>query len=313
MAYLQLDLDALNLCPVLGPAMGLDGPRALWGLSQLWAWAFRHQAETVPDELVCGFFAGANDPAAKLIAFGFLARESSGVCRIKGAAGRLLLTRRAQSEAGKRNAKNLNGRRATCKGAGGEPELEPEVSRETPDGSTPALTPSTKHQTPKEDLEALSAAPTGGAPDAPSAPDSPLPVSEEPPPKTPLSAQVREVFDFWRETLGHTTSKLDGKREHAITARLKAGFSVDDLRQAILGCSLTPHNMGQNDKGQRYDDIELICRNASNTERFMANATNPPIPKARAPPGRPANPDLIVGRSTAPPPPPRPPEPDFGF
>lgn len=226
MAYLQLDLDALNLCPVLGPAMGLDGPRALWGLSQLWAWAFRHQAETVPDELVCGFFAGANEPAAKLIAFGFLARESSGVCRIKGAAGRLLLTRRAQSEAGKRNSKNLNGRRATCKGAGGEPELEPEASRETPDGSTPALTPSTKHQEEDQKLLSSAVADSPAPTEHPEAVEPPQasPAPAPPAPKKPAHTPPEALQQLWNERASPALPRaleLNAKRRRSAAARLQ--------------------------------------------------------------------------------------------
>jgi len=47
------------------------------------------------------------------------------------------------------------------------------------------------------------------------------------------------------------------------------------LKAAVEGCSKTPHNMGRNDTGQRWDDLELICRDGAHVERFMGNAKAP--------------------------------------
>lgn len=89
-------------------------------------------------------------------------------------------------------------------------------------------------------------------------------------------ARVAEVFEHWKRKLEHPKAILDGKREKAILARLREGLSVEDLKQAIDGCALTPHNMGQNDQQERYDDLELICRSTGQVERFMRNAQAPP-------------------------------------
>lgn len=86
------------------------------------------------------------------------------------------------------------------------------------------------------------------------------------------AAQVRCVFEFWQEHLNHPKSALDSKRERVITQRLKDGYSVDDLKTAIRGLRLTPYNMGQNDRRQVYDDIELICRDAAHVDRFIQTA-----------------------------------------
>ncbi len=92
---------------------------------------------------------------------------------------------------------------------------------------------------------------------------------------------VQEVFDFWRITMNHPRAGLDAKRKATI-GRALASYSVDDCKQAIVGCSLTPHNMGQNDRNERYDGIDLILRDAAHVDRFMANATKPPE-SARSP------------------------------
>lgn len=103
--------------------------------------------------------------------------------------------------------------------------------------------------------------------------------SLSPPPKgtPPLTqkSQVVEVFEFWQEVMTHPRAKLDQKRDRIIRVAMKAGYSVQDLKQAITGCSLTAHNMGQNDRGEKYDGLHVILR-PENIDRFMANAVNPP-------------------------------------
>ncbi len=82
----------------------------------------------------------------------------------------------------------------------------------------------------------------------------------------------REIFNYWKSVMNKdNSSRLNKKRESAIKARMKEGYSALDIKQAIDGCSNTPHNMGQNENGELYNDLELICRNGSNLERFMGN------------------------------------------
>ena len=87
---------------------------------------------------------------------------------------------------------------------------------------------------------------------------------------------VQKVFEHWQAMMNHPKSKLDKKRRNRVEAALKMGYSAEELKQAIDGCSKTPFNQGQNDRGQRYDDIELILRDASHIDRFIQNAINPP-------------------------------------
>lgn len=94
----------------------------------------------------------------------------------------------------------------------------------------------------------------------------------------------QQVFEHWRTVMGKTAAALFTKERRAkVRARLAEGRSVADLKLAIDGCSKTPHNIGQNDTGERWDDLELICRNGANVERFMGNARTPPKP-ATSPP-----------------------------
>ncbi len=102
------------------------------------------------------------------------------------------------------------------------------------------------------------------------------PEDEELEPKgTPADA----VFEHWRRVLSKAAhAKFKGKRRRRVLERLKDGFSVEDLKRAIDGCARTPHNMGQNDRGEVFDDLELICRDVEHVERFMRNADKPPNP-----------------------------------
>lgn len=89
---------------------------------------------------------------------------------------------------------------------------------------------------------------------------------------------VRQVFDHWRTRMNHPGANLDDKRKRHIRQRLKDGYTPDQLCKAIDGCALTPHNMGQNDNGQKYDGLHVIFRDADQVDRFMRNADAPPRP-----------------------------------
>ena len=83
---------------------------------------------------------------------------------------------------------------------------------------------------------------------------------------------VQPIFDYWVETMGKTAaSKLTAGRRKCISARLKEGYTVDQIKLAITGCARSPHHMGQNSEGTIYDDLTLICRNGENIERFSQN------------------------------------------
>lgn len=86
------------------------------------------------------------------------------------------------------------------------------------------------------------------------------------------------VFNHWKITLQHPNAVLDEKRKKLIRTALKMGYSAAQLCDAITGCSYTPHNIGDNDRGQRYDGLHVILRDADQIDRFIRNATSPPRP-----------------------------------
>ena len=82
-----------------------------------------------------------------------------------------------------------------------------------------------------------------------------------------------EIFSYWKKVMKKNDSaKLTPKRLKAINARIKEGYTLDEIKAAVYGCSVTPHNMGKNDQGKVFDCLELICRSGENIERFAGNA-----------------------------------------
>lgn len=100
--------------------------------------------------------------------------------------------------------------------------------------------------------------------------------------KSPVTNDISDIFLHWKTTLNHPNAVLDKKRQWIIQKALKLGYQVDQLCQAIDGCSKTPHNMGQNEQGQRYDGLHIILRDADQIERFIRNAHTPPRPQTVA-------------------------------
>lgn len=87
-----------------------------------------------------------------------------------------------------------------------------------------------------------------------------------------MTENIERVFEQWKSTMGHARARLDQKRTKAIRAMLAVGYSVEDLELATFGCSVSPFHQGQNDRGTKFDDIALICRDAEHVDKFMALA-----------------------------------------
>lgn len=84
-----------------------------------------------------------------------------------------------------------------------------------------------------------------------------------------------QVFEHWRQKLRPKAHVFDDDTRKKVLARLKEGFTVEELKQAIDGCASNPHNQGVNDKQKRYDSLELICRNGGNVARFQGYTEKP--------------------------------------
>ncbi|HQR32072.1 MAG TPA: DnaA N-terminal domain-containing protein [Blastocatellia bacterium] len=86
-----------------------------------------------------------------------------------------------------------------------------------------------------------------------------------------LSSQVNEIFDHWKTRLRHPNAKLTSERRRLVEARLKKDrYTVEQIKQAIDGCSRSVFHQGGNPQGTVYDDLSLICRDGTHLERFIS-------------------------------------------
>lgn len=93
-----------------------------------------------------------------------------------------------------------------------------------------------------------------------------LPIDELP---TREATDIQTVFNAWVEATGRTgRTVLDPKRVRRIRAMLKAGFTVEDLCDAVRGWAHVPHNAGVNETGEKWNDLGLLLRDAGQVERF---------------------------------------------
>lgn len=87
-----------------------------------------------------------------------------------------------------------------------------------------------------------------------------------------LRAAAMRLFEHWRKTCNHPSARPDPTRIAKAMARLRDGFSEQELRWAIEGMAGSEFHAGGNEAGKRYDDMELCFRNMRNVERFMEAA-----------------------------------------
>lgn len=132
-----------------------------------------------------------------------------------------------------------------------------------------------------EEIKTPPLPPASGAPPAAPAeraPETLTLVPLEPTRDSSAADSVRAVFAHYRtrHPRSFPTPKSTSKEWSAIAARMREGFSVEDLCAAIDGCHMTPHNLGENDRGEKYLGLELIMRNGSQVTRFAETARNGP-------------------------------------
>lgn len=91
--------------------------------------------------------------------------------------------------------------------------------------------------------------------------------------KETLKENIYVIFEFWKETFKSQKTVLTEKRKKKIEARLEQGYSVEDIKKAIVNCSKSDYHMGKNERGTVYNDIELICREPEKLDRFISMST----------------------------------------
>lgn len=85
----------------------------------------------------------------------------------------------------------------------------------------------------------------------------------------PDAGDVEAVFEFWKQAMKTPRALLDDKRKRLIRTALKTGYTVDQLTEAITGCANSEWHMGKNDRGTKYNGLDLILRNAEKIDSFI--------------------------------------------
>lgn len=112
--------------------------------------------------------------------------------------------------------------------------------------------------------------PSGKGCPTPAPPPSPSPkdAAQAPP--------VDEIFTLWQAETKHPRAVLDSKRRARIEWALKT-YPREDVEDAVRGAARSKFHQGDNQHGKRYDDIELICRDAKHLENFRDEFRNGPV------------------------------------
>ena len=80
-----------------------------------------------------------------------------------------------------------------------------------------------------------------------------------------------ELFDFWKAASGHDQARFTATRRTKVRQRLKA-FSADQLKLVTTTVCADPWYRGENDRGKRYDWIEIILKSDEAVEKHLETA-----------------------------------------
>lgn len=88
-------------------------------------------------------------------------------------------------------------------------------------------------------------------------------------PKRDIEAEALEVFRHWVKEWGKRSNTIfDGKRKSNTIARLRSGYTVSQLCEAVSGYLHSENHNGS--KGTKYDDLELFMRDAVKVDAGIA-------------------------------------------
>lgn len=98
-------------------------------------------------------------------------------------------------------------------------------------------------------------------------------------PSEPSDAPIVDrVFSHWQSKCSKPKARRTPQRVAKIRARLREGYPEADLLAAIDFVAASDFHRGANDRGQRYDDLELILRDGTHVEKYRDSRT--PVPTA---------------------------------
>jgi hypothetical protein len=82
------------------------------------------------------------------------------------------------------------------------------------------------------------------------------------------------VFGHWQSVHGHSSAKLTADRRKVVVKALQ-NYSPDELCECISGYKASAWHQGQNERGQVYDALELMLRDAKHIDAGISYARKP--------------------------------------
>jgi hypothetical protein len=93
----------------------------------------------------------------------------------------------------------------------------------------------------------------------------------------PITGVVKDIWNHYRRWHPRASIEPGEKNSKLCRARLKEGFSPDDLKQSIDGYHRSPFHCGKNDNGTKYLDFSLIMRDQGHVQKGIEMATDPDL------------------------------------
>ena len=90
------------------------------------------------------------------------------------------------------------------------------------------------------------------------------------------SDHARELFAYWQERCHHPQAKFTDERRDKVLARLRQGYTPEQIRQGVDGAAVNPPR--DRESGVVHDDLVSVCRNGAQLERYMARAEAQVVP-----------------------------------
>ncbi len=109
-AFIQVDLDALNLYPRVAMIAGFGVEHVHRGLNEVWAHCYRSKVGELQEAFLLSFFPPSSTVLDALVLCGFLERLGPGRVRVRGIARRYEKDYNARAEAGRKGGQKTAGK-----------------------------------------------------------------------------------------------------------------------------------------------------------------------------------------------------------
>ena len=77
-----------------------------------------------------------------------------------------------------------------------------------------------------------------------------------------------EIFEYWKRACDKPRAIYTDDRRAKVRARLRQGFSVEQIKRAIDGVANSPWHRGENNQHREFLDLTLICQTGSKVEQY---------------------------------------------